>query len=346
MSFLNIPPFIWTAIKRHLSRSIYSKFATTLIILGIGLLAPGIREFLLNFVIGVINSQFEDVSFLPYTSKETIWPFFIAVCLIFSGLIIFIIGWKIDHKKKKIEEEQDAQAVIYIANSSSHIHLKQGNKNELDPRISTGVLITIITGSKPLKLRKVLFHRYVQGCIMLPCTPTLKRHSTKEVIVFGHDWESLREPYSIPADDQATFTLSREFCGPTMRYYYDQLETGDLDITLTYSLGNCNKQHCKRFILHQKEGTLTETGQLKKPPLLNDDALAKALSNKVITQEELDHIMTIDERRRFLYIRDGAPYLKSHVDLRDQPKLLKLLEDVDQRIKEAHDSKAENQEMQ
>ncbi len=331
---------VTVVVERIILRSVYSKFASGLIVLGVGLLVPGFHEFIINRLIELLNWIFTTAGIPPYETADSIWPVIVALVLIAAGLVIFSIGWRIDSKKKAEQDKLDAVPVIEIISERSWIYLVSGDENEDNPKISTSVKISIETGSKSLKLKKVVFYRYVDGCPMLMSTPTLMRCKTGEEIKFNSEWNGPIEPYTVPANDQVTLLLKREFRGPTMRYRFYQMERGDLEITLGYSLGNSGDLETKTYFFQQDNGSLTPTDGVSKPHLLNDDILDEALENGVITEQELDRIRTVSERRRYLYIRDKDDFLGGFPELRAQTELLKLIEDAHRRICAAQDAKA------
>ncbi|MFP7673708.1 hypothetical protein ACG74X_10190 [Marivita sp. S0852] len=332
--------FIKIVIERVILRSVYSKFASGLVILGVGLLVPDFREFIINRLIELLNWIFTAATIPPYETEDSIWPIIVALGLITVGTVIFIIGWRIDEKRKKEQDRIDAQPVIDVSAEPSWVYLVSGDKNEDNPLISTSVHISIGAGSKPLKLKKVEFFRYVDGCPMLMSTPTLQRPATDETIEFNGQWNGPLEPYIVPANEEVTLFLKREFRGPTMRYRFDQMERGDLEINLAFSLGNSGDVKDKTFFFRQDKGSLTPTDGVSKPHLLNDDVLEEALQDGVISQDENDRIQTVSERRRHLYIRDGHDFLSGYPELRAQPKLLELIRDAHKRVCDARDAKA------
>ena len=236
-----------------------------LIILGVSLLIPDFREYIINLFIRSINALLESADLPSYLSEESDWSFYLATALIVSGFIVFVVGWRSDQKKREDQEKQSAQPTFLIEQEPSWIALVEGNENDYDPLISTSIHLIILTGSKSVNLNKIVFHRYVDGCFTWPVRPKLVRKATNETIEFDGNWKSLQEPYSIPADSQVKLHLSRNFRGPTMLYSFHELEVGDLDITLEYNVDNSAEQFKKNFILHQTLGSLTETGTLKKP---------------------------------------------------------------------------------
>lgn len=327
-------------IERIILRSVYSKFATGLVVLGVGLLVPDFREFIFNRLIDFVNWLFTAANIPPYVAEDSVWPVVVGIGLIVVGVTVFAIGWRIDHKKKQEQEIADAQPAIDVFSERSWIYLVSGDKNEDDPKISTSVNILIEAGSKPLKLKKIEFHRYVDGCIMWGIKPTLERAATNETIEFDGSQETLMEPYTVAAESQARLFLKKEFRGPTMRFRFYQMERGDLEIVLTYSLGNSGEAETRTYLFRQDGGSLTPIESISKPHILNDNVLAEALEANIITQEEHDAIVKVKESRRHLYIRDGDDFLSGQPELRVQTELLKLLEDVNRRVWEMRDLQA------
>lgn len=183
----NLPKYAKMIIERVLSRSVFSAFATFLITLGVGLLFPGFREYVINSIIDFINRRSEEANLPPYVPEESDWGLYAANGFILAGFIVFGIGAIIDHRQKI----KGRQPGITIESDPSWIFLVKGDKNEKDPLVSTSVYVTVDAGSEALKLKKLAFYRYVDGCPMLMCTPTLTRKATREETAFNSNWDGL-----------------------------------------------------------------------------------------------------------------------------------------------------------
>lgn len=323
-----MPDIILKLIIRFFFRSVFRTFATFLILLGVSLLFPGLQEYLINLVIASINERLGGADLPPYRPEESPWGIFVAAGFIFAGFISFTIGVLVDKNK----EENGREPVIKVYSDPIWLFNLDGDNNIYNPKVSTSVNLAIAAATTRVLLHAANLYRYVDGCPMLMGTPSLTRPLTDETISYARNWKSLQEHYPIPALEQVTLLLAREFRGPTMKYQFHQLQRGDLKIDIAYSLGNNPRVEQRTFYFRQDNGSLIEKDGIAKPHLLNDEVLAEALKNDVITQEEYDQIKKVTEQQRHLYIRDGDDFLSGYPELRAQPNLLSLIKDVNGRV--------------
>lgn len=301
------------AIKLSFRASV-TKFASLLIIAGLGLISSGniFLAFLVAFAIRVFEFD-EQVRGMLIESMNNSWlANGSGLSCILSGVLIWIwqIKLQLKNDRPKISVTNDRNWIIFCRD-----HDDQETKYTRNGLFKAEIEIVIMAGNSCASIESIDAVYYKNGCsvymsnrelkVRIPAPDSLASNvAYAPLAINGGD---LEPPFELGENDRKTFLLALEM-RPTLQSQAPvDCQEGEVAVAVKIRVHGQNQiVEFQRFFRYTKSGKFEDIEELSVPPTLNNTAISQAMALGKIDSNERDRLCVVSECERYMAVNSST----------------------------------------